>query len=124
MVFLVSRLELRRFGSICVQLAGQRAILTDITSRRAARLPVERRTTQGAADVSDASHDQLAEFVQAGCPGPWRWTSYGRHRSSEVIAHCPPSMALTAPVGRCMQGGALTAAPMLVIVRKVVNRFT
>jgi hypothetical protein len=37
------RLELRRFGSICVQLAGQRAILTDITSRRAARLPVERR---------------------------------------------------------------------------------
>jgi hypothetical protein len=69
------RLELRRFGSICVQLAGQRAILTDITSRRAARLPVERRTTQGAADVSDASHDLPAEFVQAGCLDPWRWTS-------------------------------------------------
>jgi hypothetical protein len=68
------RLELRRFGSICVQLAGQRAILTDITSRRAARLPVERRTTQGA-DVSDASHDLPAEFVQAGCLDPWRWTS-------------------------------------------------
>ena len=63
---MVSRVELRRFGSSCVQLAGRRAILTDITSRRAARLPVEHRTAQGAADVLDASYDQPAEFVQAG----------------------------------------------------------
>jgi hypothetical protein len=99
-VFLVSRLELRRFGSICVQLAGQRAILTDITSRRAARLPVERRTTQGAADVSDASHDQLAESSKPDAldPGDGRHMDViGTARSSP---HCPPSMALTAPAGR------------------------
>ena len=84
-MLLVSRLELRRFGSICVQRTGQRAILTDTTSRRAARLPVERRTTQGTADVSDASHDQLAEFVQAGCLDP----GDGRRRDGEVIAPLP-----------------------------------
>ena len=94
-MLLVSRLELRRFGSICVQLAGRRAILTDITSRRGARLPVEHRTAQGAADVLDASHDQPVEFVPAGRLD-LTMDVVGTARSSP---HCPPSITLIARAG-------------------------
>lgn len=87
----MSRLELRGFGFICAQPAGQPATLTHTRrAARAARLPVEHRTAQGAALVLMRATIGLLSSAK-----PDAWTPGDDVvGTGEVIAHCPPTMAL------------------------------